>query len=187
MGIRKMNLPNKLTMIRVLLIPIIVAVMMIDVSWFDLLALILFIIGSVTDFVDGKIARKRNLVTDFGKLMDPLADKMMVISVLMMFVAQNRINAIPVIVIVVRELAVTGLRAVAASSQNGGKVIAASIWGKAKTMSQMITVILLFLNVYITKITSFPITDIGVWIMTILTIISGAEYFIQAKECFKDC
>ncbi len=183
MSIRKMNLPNKLTMVRIILIPIIVAVMMINVSWFDWLALVLFIIGSLTDFVDGKLARKNNLVTNFGKLMDPLADKMMVIAVLMVFVSEHVINAIPVIIIVVREIAVTGLRAVAASSEHGGKVIAASKWGKLKTTSQMITVILLFIGNYLSI---GIVTTIMIWVMTILTIISGVEYFIQAKDCFND-
>lgn len=187
MKLKNMNIPNKLTILRFVAIPVIVAVMLIDVEWFDWLALALFALASFTDFVDGRIARKQGIVTNFGKLMDPLADKTMITSILIVLTAQNRVNPIAVIIIVMRELAVTGLRAVAASSQGGGKVIPASIWGKLKTVSQMLTVGLLLIDKRIQSIISFPVTGILVVIMTALTLASGIEYFVQSKECFNDC
>lgn len=182
-----MNLPNKLTLMRFAAIPIIIAIMLINVSWFDIVALVLFIAASFTDFADGRIARKHGIVTNFGKLMDPLADKTLIISVLIVLTAQNRISSIAVILIVVRELAVTGLRAVAASSSGESKVIAASIWGKLKTVSQMIAVSFLLIDTRINGLFSFPVTDILVIIMTVLTLVSGIEYFVHYRSCFNDC
>ena len=187
MKLRDINIPNRLTLLRFASIPIIIAVMLIDVKWFDWLALVIFVMSSFTDMLDGRIARKRGIVTNFGKLMDPLADKIMIVSILIVLVSQNRVNPIAVIIIVMRELAVTGLRAVAASSAGGGRVIAASIWGKLKTVSQMLTVALLLIDSRIYSVISFPIIDILVVIMTALTLVSGAEYFIKAKDCFNDC
>ena len=185
MSRRKMNLPNKLTVIRFAAIPVIIALLMIrSVSWLDYVAAFLFVAAAFTDMIDGKLARKHNIVTDFGKLMDPLADKTLVVSVLMVLATQGRVNVIPVIIIIVRELAVTGLRAVAASSP-AKKVIAASIWGKLKTVVQMTTVTMLMLD-GIFSLIPFPIIPIMVVAMTVLTVISGAEYFIQYKDCFKD-
>lgn len=186
MNWKKMNIPNKLTLMRLTSIPIIIAVMLINVSWFDWLALAIFILSCLTDMLDGKIARRQGIVTNFGKLMDPLADKMMIVSILVVLVSQNRVNPIAVIIIVMRELAVTGLRAVAASAQ-GGRVIAASIWGKLKTVSQMVTVAMLLIDKRIYGIISFPITDIFVALMTVLTLVSGIEYFVKARDCFSDC
>lgn len=187
MNLKNMNIPNKLTLMRLTSIPIIIAVMMINISWFDWLALAIFVLSCLTDMLDGKIARKQGIVTNFGKLMDPLADKMMIVSILVVLVSQNRINPIAVIIIVMRELAVTGLRAVAASAQGGGKVIAASIWGKLKTVSQMVTVAMLLIDKRIYGIISFPVTNIFVALMTVLTLISGIEYFVKARDCFSDC
>ena len=187
MKLKNMNVPNKLTLIRFASIPIIIAIMLINVEWFDWLALVIFLLSSFTDFADGRIARKRGIVTNFGKLMDPLADKMMIVSILIVLVSQNRVNPIAVIIIVMRELAVTGLRAIAASSSGGGKVIPASIWGKMKTVSQMLTVALLLIDKRIYSIIDFPIIGILVIIMTALTLISGIEYFVQSKDCFNDC
>ena len=176
-----MNLPNKLTLARAVAVPFFIAAYMLNMYW---VALVLFCAASVTDYFDGRIAREQNLVTNFGKIMDPLADKTLVVSVLMVLASQGRVNVIPVIIIIVRELAVTGLRAVAASSP-AKKVIAASIWGKLKTVVQMATVTMLMLD-SIFGLIPFPIIPIMVVAMTILTVISGAEYFIQYKDCFKD-
>ncbi len=184
---KRMNIPNQLTLIRFFSIPVTIAVMMINVPWFDWLALGIFIAASITDYFDGKIARKQGIVTNFGKLMDPLADKIMIVSILTVLTSQNRISAIPVIIIVMRELAVTGLRAVAASASNGNKVIPASIWGKSKTVCQMITTGLLLIDKRVYALTEFPIITILVVLMTVLTLASGIEYFVQSKECFSDC
>ena len=130
-----MNLPNKLTLLRICLIPVFVILMLSQVSNFFLISCIIFIIASITDFLDGKIARKYNLVTDFGKFMDPLADKLLVLSALICMIEYDLVAGWMVIIIVARELTVSILRAIAADN---GKVIAASGGGKIKTTSQMI-------------------------------------------------
>ncbi len=185
MSNKKMNLPNKLTLIRCAAVPVIIVLLMFSkYEWCDLAAALLFVAASFTDMLDGKIARKHNIVTDFGKLMDPLADKALVISVLVMLAAQSRIHAVPVIIIIVRELAVTSLRAIVAASKEQ-KVIAASVWGKWKTTIQMITIVMLILD-NLMALVPFPITEIMVVAMTLLTIISGVEYFVQYKEHLLD-
>ena len=137
-----MNLPNKLTLLRICLIPVFVILMLSKVSNFFLISCIIFIIASITDFLDGKIARKYNLVTDFGKFMDPLADKLLVLSALICMIEYDLVAGWMVIIIVARELTVSILRAIAADN---GKVIAASGGGKIKTTSQMIAIILLLI------------------------------------------
>lgn len=138
-----MNLPNKLTLLRICLIPVFVILMLSQVSNFFLISCIIFIIASITDFLDGKIARKYNLVTDFGKFMDPLADKLLVLSALICMIEYDLVAGWMVIIIVARELTVSILRAIAADN---GKVIAASGGGKIKTTSQMIAIILLLIG-----------------------------------------
>ena len=135
-----MNLPNKLTLLRICLIPVFVIVMLSQMNNFFLISCIIFILASITDFLDGRIARKHNLVTDFGKFMDPLADKLLVLSALICMIEYNLVAGWMVIIIVARELTVSILRAIAADN---GKVIAASGGGKIKTTSQMIAIILL--------------------------------------------
>ena len=138
-----MNLPNKLTLLRICLIPVFVILMLSQVSNFFLISCVIFIIASITDFLDGKIARKYNLVTDFGKFMDPLADKLLVLSALICMIEYDLVAGWMVIIIVARELTVSILRAIAADN---GKVIAASGGGKIKTTSQMIAIILLLIG-----------------------------------------
>lgn len=185
---QKMNLPNRLTLIRVLLIPIIVIISLIKrldkiffsgVTYSDFIVLVIFCIASFTDFLDGYIARKYNLVTDFGKFMDPLADKLLVFSAFIILIEWGRIDGWIVTVIVAREFMVTGIRILAASNN---VVIAASKLGKAKTISQMVTIIILLLNGLITSFTSFPIGLIMTYIAAALTIISGADYLIKNKD-----
>ena len=137
-----MNLPNKLTLLRICLIPVFVIVMLSQMNNFFLISCIIFILASITDFLDGRIARKHNLVTDFGKFMDPLADKLLVLSALICMIEYNLVAGWMVIIIVARELTVSILRAIAADN---GKVIAASGGGKIKTTSQMIAIILLLI------------------------------------------
>ncbi len=130
-----MNLPNKLTMLRIILVPVFIAFMYIRQPACQYIAMVIFIAASITDLLDGRIARSRNMVTDFGKFLDPIADKLLVMSALVMLVCQLKMPAWICIVMLSREFIVTGLRLVASSK---GKVIAAGIWGKLKTVSQMI-------------------------------------------------
>ena len=172
-----MNLPNKLTMFRVILIPFFVVFLLVDITPVDKwIALAVFIIASLTDMLDGKIARKYNLVTNFGKFMDPLADKLLVCSALVCLVAVDRIPAWMVIVIIAREFIISGFRLVASDN---GVVIAASYWGKFKTVSQMAMVILL--------IADFGgvfdlICEALIWISLALTIISLVDYVAKNKQ-----
>ena len=182
-----MNLPNKLTLLRVLLIPFFLLFMYLDVPFHYAIALVIFGAASITDALDGKIARSRNLVTNFGKFLDPLADKVLVIAALTVFVELPEVNmgAIPLIIITAREFMVSGLRLLAA---NSGKVVAAGIWGKLKTAFTMTAVvaILLWLSLCGDFHIDFPesfvsavnnvITPILVWIATILTVVSGVIY-----------
>ena len=194
-----MNLPNKLTLLRIILVPFFIATILIDFPLHYLVSGILFGIASVTDSLDGRIARSQNLVTDFGKFADPLADKILVISALVCFLQTGLLGAygaIPVVVVLFREFAVSGIRLVAASS---GKVVAANIWGKIKTVSQMVGIMSIFamqsvleimslLN-YSVKGLSEIFLAIGitvVWISTLFTIISGVIYIKDNSSFLKD-
>ena len=168
-----MNLPNKLTLLRICLIPVFVILMLSQVSNFFLISCIIFIIASITDFLDGKIARKYNLVTDFGKFMDPLADKLLVLSALICMIEYDLVAGWMVIIIVARELTVSILRAIAADN---GKVIAASGGGKIKTTSQMIAIILLLIGANYSNSQIVFVGTIAMYIATIFTLYSGIDY-----------
>lgn len=175
-----MNLPNKLTMFRVVLIPFFVVFMMVDITNADKwIALAVFIIASLTDLLDGKIARKYNLVTNFGKFMDPLADKLLVCSALICLVALERIPAWIVIVIIAREFIISGFRLVAADN---GVVIAASFWGKFKTTFQMVMICLMIADLAVISL----LTDIVMWAALVLTVVSLADYLVKNKDVMKD-
>lgn len=176
-----MNLPNKLTLLRILLIPVFVIIMMLDVTNHYLMACLIFIIASITDALDGHIARKNNLVTDFGKFMDPLADKLLVISALICMIESNLVAGWMVIIIVARELTVSILRAIAAAD---GKVISASGGGKIKTISQMLAIIILLLGANIDNSMLLQVGTIFMLIATMLTLYSGADYLYKNKELF---
>lgn len=176
-----MNLPNKLTLLRICLIPVFVILMLSQVSNFFLISCIVFIIASITDFLDGKIARKYNLVTDFGKFMDPLADKLLVLSALICMIEYDLVAGWMVIIIVARELTVSILRAIAADN---GKVIAASGGGKIKTTSQMIAIILLLIGANYSNETIVFIGTIAMYIATIFTLYSGIDYLYKNRELF---
>lgn len=178
-----MNLPNKLTLFRILLIPVFIIVMMLNLPNKFLIACIIFILASITDAMDGHIARKYNLVTDFGKFMDPLADKLLVISALTTMIEYNLVAAWMVIIIVARELTVSILRAIAAAD---GKVIAASSGGKLKTISQMIAIIVLLLGADTSNIILLNIGKIAILIATLLTLYSGWEYLYKNKNLFME-
>ena len=178
-----MNLPNKLTILRVILIPFFVVFMLFDITgaadkW---IALVIFCVASLTDMLDGKIARKYNLVTNFGKFMDPLADKLLVCTALICLTSMNRLNVIVVLVIIAREFIISGFRLIAADN---GVVIAASYWGKFKTASQMVTVILLVLNIQNTVFT--VLGTVFIYISLVLTVVSLIDYIAKNKEVLKD-
>ena len=178
-----MNLPNKLTLLRVALIPFFVFFLLAP-AFADngkYIATVIFIIASLTDLFDGKIARKYNLVTNFGKFMDPLADKLLVSAALICFIELGSLPAWYVLIIISREFIISGFRLVASDK---GVVIAASYWGKFKTTSQMIMVVLLILNI------NHPVfrmlTQIFVWIAMILTLVSLIDYLMKNKDVLKD-
>ena len=174
-----MNLPNKLTILRVIMIPFFVAALLYDGGAnqnMRYVAAALFIIASLTDMLDGKIARKYNLVTNFGKFMDPLADKLLVCSSLICMIELDRLPAWIVIIIIAREFIISGFRLIAAEN---GVVIAANYWGKFKTVSQMIMIILLILDfggIFKTLETIF------IWLSLALTVISLITYIVQNKK-----
>ena len=170
-----MNLPNKLTMLRIIMIPFFVFFLLSETPNKDIIALVLFCAASLTDLADGKIARKYNLVTDFGKFMDPLADKLLVCSALICLVDLGRIPSWVVVIIVAREFAISGFRLIAADN---GIVIAASYWGKFKTTFQMIMIILMILNIEKLAL----LTSIMMWIALALTIISLCDYIMKNKQ-----
>ncbi|MBE6002861.1 MAG: CDP-diacylglycerol--glycerol-3-phosphate 3-phosphatidyltransferase [Lachnospiraceae bacterium] len=170
-----MNLPNKLTLLRIIMIPLFVILLLLEGGqnqYLRIAALIVFCLASFTDFLDGQIARKQNLVTDFGKFMDPLADKLLVCSALICLIELNQLPAWYVIVIIAREFIISGFRLVAADK---GIVIAASWWGKFKTTFQMLTVILLIIDIPALRI----ITTIIAGIALVLTIVSLVDYMIK--------
>ncbi len=165
-----MNLPNKLTVARVLMIPFFVVLLLLPLgAWSDWAALAIFVVASLTDLFDGKIARKYNLVTDFGKFMDPLADKLLVCSAMICLIELGRIPAWVVVIIIAREFTISGFRLIAAEK---GVVIAAGIYGKFKTTFQMIMVILMIANIPVLSI----VTTIVMYIALILTIVSLIDY-----------
>lgn len=196
---KKMNLPNKLTLLRIILVPFVIASILIYFPFHFLVAGILFSIASITDALDGRIARRDNLITDFGKFADPLADKILVISVLVCFVKLGLCGAVPLIIIIFREFTVTSVRLVAAAK---GKVIAANMWGKIKTVSQIVAIVAIFLMRFADEI-MWGITSLGtvepelfdifniigqvlLWIVAIITVISGVIYLKDNKDVISD-
>jgi len=176
-----MNLPNKLTVFRVILIVPFVVIMLTDFcgifgKW---IALGIFVIASLTDLLDGKIARKYNLVTNFGKFMDPLADKLLVSAAMICLVEMGKIPAWIVIIIISREFIISGFRLIASDN---GVVIAASYWGKVKTVVQMIMIILMIADLSFLSI----VTQISMWLALALTVISMVDYIVKNKAVMKD-
>ena len=173
-----MNLPNKLTILRVILIPFFVVFMLFDITgaadkW---IALVIFCVASLTDMLDGKIARKYSLVTNFGKFMDPLADKLLVCTALICLTSMNRLNVIVVLVIIAREFIISGFRLVASDN---GIVIAASYWGKFKTVSQMALIIVLIMDLGgVWNVAGTVLT----WVALILTVVSLIDYIAKNKQ-----
>lgn len=191
-----MNLANKLTLLRIFLVPIFLAFIAInDIPYGKVIATVIFIIAAITDQLDGYIARSRNQITRFGKFMDPLADKLLVTAALISLVEFHIISTWIAMIIIAREFAVTGLRAVAAAEN---VVIAASPWGKLKTVVQIIAIILALINLnydntslgIINKFIINPkmistTTNIFMFFAVVITIVSGVDYFIKNKEIIK--
>ena len=168
-----MNLPNKLTLLRIILIPAFMVVLYWGFPGANYVALGIFILASLTDMLDGKIARKYNLVTDFGKFADPLADKMLVTAAMLWFVEIGRMPAWALLLVIVREFAVSGLRMIASDK---GRVIAAGWSGKVKTASTMVCIVVMFLPI------PAVLNTICGWIITLTALYSGVEYFMKNKD-----
>ena len=172
-----MNLPNKLTILRVIMIPFFVVFMLTDIGgaaskW---IALALFVIASLTDLLDGHIARKYNLVTNFGKFMDPLADKLLVCAAMICLVENGQLPSWIVIIIISREFIISGFRLIASDN---GRVIAASYWGKFKTVFQMVMICLMIADVAVLSV----LTQLVMWIALILTVVSLVDYLLKNKD-----
>ncbi len=197
-----MNLPNKLTVFRIMLVPIMVIIPFLNIQGevfnipiYMIIMDIIFIIASITDKLDGSIARSKNLITTFGKFLDPIADKILVLAAMTILVEQNKLPAWIPIVILFREFVVSGYRLVAV--EKGGTVVAASIWGKLKTVTQMVAIIFAFLDTYyfgaifVENLTGYQfalnlIVTLLMSLCVIATIFSGYDYIKNSKELFKD-
>ncbi len=180
-----MNTANKLTILRIILVPIFMIFALLDGTSMHFIGLAIFVIASITDHLDGQIARKCNQITNFGKFMDPLADKMLTTAAFLVFMEQGIINSWAILIILVREFVVSGIRLSAASE---GNVIAASFWGKFKTVSQMVAIIvtMLLTNLaFIPQVTGYVISAICIWISIVFTVISGVEYAAKNINCIK--
>ncbi|MCI1892654.1 MAG: CDP-diacylglycerol--glycerol-3-phosphate 3-phosphatidyltransferase [Schleiferilactobacillus harbinensis] len=191
-----MNLPNKLTVFRIILIPVFILLLAIPWAWGSvvllgtaiatnyLVAALVFIVASLTDLLDGKIARSQHLVTNFGKFADPLADKMLVMTAFIFLVELGKAPAWVVAIIVCRELAVTGLRLLIV--EQSGTVMAAAWPGKIKTNTQMFAIIFLLLNNIGFSTLHIPFGEILLYICLFFTVYSGADYFIKGRHAFSD-
>ncbi|WP_283678613.1 CDP-diacylglycerol--glycerol-3-phosphate 3-phosphatidyltransferase [Lentilactobacillus sp. Marseille-Q4993] len=191
-----MNLPNKLTIFRIILIPFFILVLALPsmlgsftvagtvLTTQRLIAAIIFVVASLTDFLDGQIARRNHLVTNFGKFADPLADKMLVITAFVFLVELNMAPAWVIAIIICRELAVTGLRLIVV--ENDGEVIAAAWPGKIKTTTQMLAIIILLLNNILFDAISLPLGQIMLYICLFFTVYSGIDYFVKNGSIFAD-
>ena len=186
---QKLNLPNKLTLIRMFLAPIYLALMLIEFPYHYIVALAVFSVASLTDMLDGKIARKNNLITVFGKLLDPLADQMLTTAALLAFMREGWCSIWIVMIVLTREFAVAGVRLIATAQ---GIVIPANYWGKAKTVSQMVFTIVIMLLAELDAtfdifanagwFTLARVSNIMLWITAVLTVVSGITYFVDSKK-----
>ncbi len=194
-----MNLPNKLTVVRIVLAPLFLALALWEFPFHYAVSLVVFIAAALTDMLDGKIARSRNLITNLGKFLDPLADKMLTTAAFLLFLAIDKMNVWALMLILTREFMVTSVRLLAAK---GGKVIAASMWGKAKTVAQFIAIIFMLTALEFSTwqstllaginlpnaVFSVPLVigEVLIWISTVLSLIAGAEYVWLNREYFLD-
>ena len=188
------NLPNKLTLSRVIAIPIFIVLMIfsfyekypisifsIKIDLFRLIAAILFVAASITDYFDGKIARERNLITNFGKLMDPLADKMIVITALVLLTKNNEVHYLCTLIVILRELVISSIRLIALEQ---GIVIAASYYGKIKTATQMVSIIMILFMIYKINSVFYFLVFFIFYFSTLFVIISLIDYIIKSKKVF---
>lgn len=182
---KNMNLPNKLTLLRVCMIPLFMIFALIENTPCQLIAVLVFLAASLTDYLDGYIARKCNLVTDFGKFMDPIADKLLVMSAMVILVSQNRMPAWVCVVMLAREFIISGFRLVAAGK---GTVIAAGMTGKIKTVTQMIAIVMLFLFSNASGGSGFFyfISNLVLYVSAIMSIVSCVEYVWNNREVIAD-
>ena len=190
-----MNLPNKLTLLRFVLVPVFMVFMYLDNPYSYLIGLIVFAVASFTDFLDGSIARKYNMVTDFGKFMDPLADKLLTTVALIYLCLNGMCHEIIICIVLAREFAVSGIRLIAAANPKGSKVIAAGMMGKMKTVLLMFASIFGLLAMALlsmgaigaeTYSTMSLVTNVAMWIMAVLTVVSGMQYIIPNFDLIKN-
>lgn len=174
-----MNLANKLTMLRIILVPVFIACFYIPVWYWNYIAAVVFIGAYITDVFDGRYARKHNLVSDFGKLMDPIADKLLTCSAVIMLVWNGSFPPIPAVIIIAREFVISGIRLVAAGR---GNVIAASWLGKIKTITQCIALAMILLKNPIFALIGIPMDQIMVWISAAFTVWSGVDYVVKNRK-----
>ena len=191
-----MNLPNRLTLFRIVLIPVIILVYLfpysafgitpisfyvqhVSISVIDIVALFIYILAAITDAIDGHIARSRNMITTFGKFADPIADKLLTTTMFLLFIARGIIPVIPVIIMIARDTVVDGCRMMASAN---GKVVAAGMMGKLKTVLQMVTVALILLNNLPFELLGLPVSMIMLWFSALVSSISGVQYFMQMKD-----
>ncbi|GAB7388322.1 CDP-diacylglycerol--glycerol-3-phosphate 3-phosphatidyltransferase [Bacillaceae bacterium] len=186
-----MNIANKITLARIFLVPVVVLFLLVrfemgiltigglQITYSEIIAALIFIIAASTDGLDGYIARKRKMVTNLGKFLDPLADKLLISAALISLVDMQRLDAWVAIVIISREFAVTGLRLVAAADN---QVIAASKLGKLKTWMQIIAIVALILRNFPFEAAGIPFATVAVWVAVIVTIVSGVDYFVKNKQ-----
>ncbi|EJN55359.1 CDP-diacylglycerol--glycerol-3-phosphate 3-phosphatidyltransferase [Loigolactobacillus coryniformis] len=192
-----MNVPNRLTIVRIFMIPLFMLVVLVPwswgsanvagtvIPWTQIIGTIIFAVASITDFIDGKIARSQHLVTNFGKFADPLADKMLVMTAFIILVGMGKAPAWVIAIIVCRELAITGLRLLLAES-NEHVVLAAALPGKIKTTTQMFAIIFLFLNNVFFNNLHFPMALTLLYVCLFFTIYSGVDYFVHSRHVFAD-
>lgn len=191
-----MNLPNRLTVMRIIMIPVIILIAIFPYSQFgieipmlqfgfvtlsavNIVMLVLFCIASFTDFLDGYLARKNNLVTTFGKFADPIADKLLVTTMFVLFASQGTIPVVPVLIMVARDTIVDGIRMIASSN---GVVMAAGYLGKLKTVVQMLSIITILLNNLPFELYRLPVSDFLLWFAAFTSLASGISYFNQMRE-----
>ncbi|MBS4539906.1 CDP-diacylglycerol--glycerol-3-phosphate 3-phosphatidyltransferase [Clostridium sp. D2Q-11] len=176
-----MNLANKLTLFRIFLVPVFMVFLLVDIPYGSTIAAIIFIIAALTDMLDGHIARSRNMITKFGKFMDPLADKLLVSAALISLTEMGIVPSWMVVIIIAREFAITGLRVLAASE---GITIAASKWGKVKTITQLVAIISILLNNFPFNYVGLPFDRFMLVLAVIFTIISGLDYIYKNINLF---
>ena len=191
-----MNTPNKLSLLRITLIPILVLVVIfpyaqfniqmpifkiqfVSLSLTNIIVLVIFLIASFTDFLDGHLARKHNLITSFGKFVDPIADKMLTTTMFIIFAAQGIIPMVALLIMVWRDIIVDGIRMIAS---NEGKVIAAGYLGKVKTVAQILTIIVILLNNLPFELYGLPMATFLLWFSVTISFISGLSYFLQSRD-----